>query len=72
MAALGSNDYSKEELIAEMGAAFLCGLSDIENRTIDNSAAYIDNWRRVLKSNKRIVVTAAGAAQKAVDYILGE
>ena len=45
----GSTNYSKEELVAEMGAAFLCGVSGIENRTVDNSAAYIASWLRVLQ-----------------------
>jgi antirestriction protein ArdC len=68
-AAFGSLDYGKEELVAEMGAAFLCGLCDIEPGTITNSAAYIDGWRRTIKGDKRLVVAAAGAAQKAADYI---
>jgi len=40
----GSNDYSKEELVAEIGASFLCGIAGIENETIDNSASYIKSW----------------------------
>lgn len=68
----GSHEYSKEELIAEMSAAFLCGEIGIAPATLDNSAAYIQSWLRALKSkdNKNMVITAAGAAQKAVDYIL--
>ena len=68
----GSHDYSKEELIAEMSAAFLCGEIGITPATLDNSAAYIQSWLRALKSkdNKGMVITAASAAQKAVDYIL--
>lgn len=62
----GSPDYGKEELIAEMGAAFMCGCAGIENRTLDNSAAYV----KAIKEDKRIVITAAAAAQKAADYIL--
>lgn len=69
--AFGDTNYSKEELIAEMGAAFLCGIAGIENATIENSAAYIDGWRRVLKSDSKIVVHAAASAQRAVDSILG-
>ena len=71
-APFGSNDYSKEELIAEMGAAFLNAVAGISEPTIEQSAAYIDNWRKKLKDDKRLVVQAAGSAQKAVDYILGE
>ncbi|ACV63264.1 domain of unknown function DUF1738 [Desulfofarcimen acetoxidans DSM 771] len=71
MAALGSEIYSKEELVAEIGAAMLCGTVGIENNTIENSAAYIQSWLCVLKKDIRIVVLAAGQAQKAADYILG-
>jgi antirestriction protein ArdC len=65
----GSHEYSKEELVAEMGSAFLCGHSGIE-RTIKNSAAYIQGWLRSLKNDKTLLIQAAGAAQKASDYIL--
>lgn len=67
----GSESYSKEELIAEMGAAMLCGIAGIERRTIANSAAYLKSWIDVLKSDARMVVQAASQAQKAADYILG-
>lgn len=66
----GSRDYSMEELVAEMGAAYLCGLCGIENKTIDNSAAYIQSWLSKLKSDNRFIIQASGYAQKAVDYIL--
>lgn len=72
LAAFGSKGYSQEELVAEMGAAFLCGHCQIENKTIDNSAAYIQGWLRKLKNDKRLVVFAAAQAQKAADFILGE
>jgi antirestriction protein ArdC len=68
----GDTNYSKEELVAEMGAAFLCTIAGIENVTIENSAAYIDGWRRVLKADSKIVVHAAASAQRAVDSILGK
>lgn len=71
LASFGSEDYSKEELVAEMSAAMLCGKVGIANTTIDNSAAYIQSWLRKLKDDKRMVVQAAGLAQKAVDYMLG-
>jgi len=67
----GDQNYSREELVAEMGAAFLCGITGIENKTIDNSSAYLRSWLDVLKSDGRLVVVAAGRAQKAVDCILG-
>src|SRR5580704_18512488 len=46
----GSDDYSKEELVAEMGAAMLCGVAGIESHTIDNSAAYLQSWISRLRS----------------------
>lgn len=69
----GDKEYSQEELVAEMGAAFLCGVTGIENHTIDNSAAYIDHWLTVLKDkkNKKMLVMAGAQAQKAADYIQG-
>jgi len=67
-----SESYSKEELVAEMGAAMLCGVAGIERLTLSNSAAYLKSWMDVLKSDSRIVVSAASQAQKAADYILGK
>jgi len=66
----GSHEYSKEELVAEMGAAFLCGYTGIEQKTIANSAAYISGWLKALKNDKTLLVHAAAQAQKAADYIL--
>ena len=66
----GSKDYSQEELVAEMGAAYLCGLCGIENATIDNSASYIQSWLKKLKDDNKFVIQAASHAQRAVDYIL--
>ena len=67
----GSENYSTEELIAEMGAGFLCGFTGIqEARLIDNQAAYIKNWISRLKNDKNLLIDAASKAQKAVDYIL--
>lgn len=66
----GSHSYSKEELVAEMGAAFLCGHANIENRTIENSAAYIRGWLKALKNDRTLLVHAAAQAQKASDYIM--
>jgi len=67
----GTNDYSKEELVAEFGAAFLCGHAGIEQRTVDNSASYIASWLRRLRNDKRLAVYAAAQAQKAADFVLG-
>ncbi|WP_417847307.1 ArdC family protein [Thalassoglobus sp.] len=71
LAPFGSPDYSKEELVAEMSAAFLCATAGISPPTIEQSAAYIDNWRKQLQGDKKLVVQAAGAAQKSADLILG-
>ena len=71
LAPFGSPDYSREELVAEMSAAFLAATAGISEQTIEASASYIDNWTRKLKGDKRLVVNAAGAAQKATDWILG-
>jgi antirestriction protein ArdC len=67
----GSELYSKEELVAELGAAMLCGITAITLKTIDNSASYLKAWIDVLKSDSRMVVFAASQAQKAADYIQG-
>jgi antirestriction protein ArdC len=67
----GSDPYAKEELIAEMGSAFLCGYAGIMDRTIDSSAAYLEGWLKQLKEDKTIIVHAAAQAQKAADFILG-
>lgn len=71
VAAFGSEVYSKEELVAEIGAAMLCATAGVDNSTIQNSASYVQSWLRVLKNEKKWVVQAAGLAQKGVDYILG-
>lgn len=70
--AFGTAAYAKEELIAEFTAAMLCAEAGISPPTIENAAAYIDGWSKQLKADKRIVVQAAGQAQRAADYILGE
>jgi antirestriction protein ArdC len=67
----GSADYGKEELIAEMAAAFLCGHAGIKPAVIENQAAYLQGWLKQLKQDKKLVIAAAGAAQKAADWICG-
>lgn len=71
-APFGTPDYSKEELVAEFGAAFLCGHTGIFPRVADNQAAYINGWLAVLKKDKRLLAIAAAQAQRAADFILGE
>lgn len=64
--------YSKEELIAETGAAFLCAIADIATKhTEHNTAAYIQNWISKLEQDNRLIVQAAASAQRAVDLITG-
>lgn len=65
----GSDTYTKEELVAEMAAAMLCGVAGIANSIIDNSAAYIDGWRKKISEDPKLVVSAAAQAQKAADFI---
>ena len=70
--AFGSTPYAKEELVAEMGAAFLCSQAGIVERTIENSASYVQSWLAKLKDDKKLIVLAAAQAQKSSDFILGK
>jgi antirestriction protein ArdC len=63
----GSDAYAMEELIAELGSAFLCAQCRIDGHL--QHAAYIGNWLEVLKKDKRAVFVAAAQAQKASDYL---
>ena len=73
VAAFGSEEYSKEELVAEIGSATLMNLLGIETvKTFRNTAAYIQNWLNVLKNDNKFIVSAASKAEKAVNFILGE
>ncbi len=68
----GSERYSKEELIAEIGSAFLCGHAGISKPEIEqNTTAYLQNWIAALKGDSRLVISAAAQAQHAADMILG-
>jgi antirestriction protein ArdC len=66
----GSEDYSKEELVAEFGAAFLCNASGITS-TLPQSASYIENWANVIRKDSKLIIHAAAQAQKAADLIQG-
>jgi antirestriction protein ArdC len=66
----GGHLYSFEELVAECTAAFLCAEAGISTATLENSAAYIAHWSKVLKSEPRWIVEAAGQAAKAADMIM--
>ena len=65
----GDEGYAIEELVAELGAAFLCADLEITADVGDDHATYIDSWLRVLKGDKRAVFTAAPHAQRAADYL---
>lgn len=71
VAPFGSSVYSREELVAEMGAAYLCAKAGISPAVIENQAAYIAGWLSTLRADSRLVVYAAAHAQKAIDYIVG-
>lgn len=64
-----SKAYAKEELIAEIGSCFLCGITGIKTKTIDNTAAYIKSWLGLLKDDTTLVIQASSKAQAAVDYL---
>jgi antirestriction protein ArdC len=73
LVAFGSEDYSKEELVAEIGSANLMNIVGIETSgTFRNSTAYIQNWLSVLRNDTKFIVSASSKAEKAVKYILGE
>ena len=67
----GSHDYSREELVAELGAAFLCGVTGIDCQE-EQSAAYLASWIKALKNDPRALIVAGGHATKAAQYITGE
>jgi antirestriction protein ArdC len=68
----GTPDYGKEELVAEMAAAFLCGHAGITPTVLENQAAYLQGWLKTLKADKKLVIGAAGQAQRAADWIRNE
>ena len=70
-APFGSLVYSQEELIAEMGAAFLCAEAGISPAVIENQAAYVAGWLKKLRDDRKLLVHAAAQAQRAADFILG-
>lgn len=68
----GSDLYSREELVAEMGAAMLCNITGIDcDKAFKNSVAYIQGWSRKIKTDPKVFVIAAGQAEKAAKYIQG-
>ena len=67
----GTPSYAREELVAELGAAMACARLGIAGEHIDNHAAYVGSWLKVLRSDKRAIFTASAQAQSAVDFLLG-
>lgn len=70
-ARFASHAYSAEELVAEIGAAFLCAEGGISPKTIENAAAYVAHWSAKLRDNPRWIIDASSAAARAADLILG-
>ncbi|KAA3516975.1 DUF1738 domain-containing protein [Agrobacterium vitis] len=66
---MGDEGYAREELVAELGAAFLCADLGITPEVREDHAAYIGNWLTVLKGDKRAIFTAAAHAQRAADFL---
>jgi antirestriction protein ArdC len=68
----GDSVYSKEELIAELGASYMSAHCGIDNHVIDNSASYIAGWLKVLKENPRYITSCSSQAWKAYQYLINE
>jgi antirestriction protein ArdC len=66
----GNEAYAAEELVAELGAAFVCALLQLASEPRPDHAEYVANWLRVLKGDKRAIFTAASKAQIAVDWMI--
>lgn len=66
----GDNRYAVEELVAELGAAFLCAELGISPQPREDHACYINNWLQVLKQDAKAIITAASQASKASEYLL--
>ncbi len=73
VAFFGTTAYSREELVAEIGAAMLCANFNVDTKkAFRNSIAYLQSWAQNLKNDPKAIVVAAGKAEKAARYILGE
>ena len=68
----GTESYAFEELVAELGAAFIAADLGLSPNARPENASYIDNWLKVLKSDKHAIFTASRLAQEAVDYLHGK
>ena len=68
----GSDNYSKEELVAEIGSAYLAALTGIDSTAVvTNQTAYLQNWATAIKADADLVMYAAGRAEKAADFMIG-
>jgi antirestriction protein ArdC len=68
----GSDTYGREELVAEIGSAYLAALTGIDSSAIvQNQAAYLQNWAKAIKADADLVMYAAGRAEKAADFMIG-
>ena len=65
----GDSDYAREELVAEIGSAFLCADLGLTPEVREDHAAYLEHWLSVLKEDKRAIFAAAALAQRAADYL---
>jgi antirestriction protein ArdC len=65
----GDEGYAKEELVAELGSAFLCADLEITPEIREDHAAYIGHWLKALQDDKRLIFSAAAHAQRAADYL---
>ena len=73
LAFFGSKEYSREELVAEVGAAMLVSNFELDiDKAFRNSVAYLQSWVKNLKNDPKAIVIAAGKAEKAARFILGE
>lgn len=68
---MGTAAYAREELVAELGAAFLCADLGLAIRPREDHAAYIVHWLKALKDDRRLIFAAAAQAQRACDYLAG-
>lgn len=67
----GDEGYAREELVAELGSAFICADLELGLESREDHAAYIESWLKVLSSDKRAIFSAAAHAQRAADYLTG-
>jgi antirestriction protein ArdC len=67
----GREEFGFEELVGELGAAMLLAHAGLYEDMEEKSASYLSNWKQALQADSKLIVKAAGAAQKAVDLILG-